>query len=57
MLISEQEVVDGRQRRVYRATAAGREELAAGRAALRELATEVLGTRVEIQPAENEDLT
>jgi DNA-binding PadR family transcriptional regulator len=44
LLVSEQQVVDGRARRVYRATEAGREALAADRKALAELAREVLGT-------------
>lgn len=43
LLVSEHELAEGRQRRVYRATAAGREALAADRAALQELAREVLG--------------
>ncbi|MGY5000494.1 PadR family transcriptional regulator [Streptomyces griseus] len=43
LLVSEQQVVDGRTRRVYRATEAGREALAEDRRALRELAREVLG--------------
>ncbi|WP_219415467.1 PadR family transcriptional regulator [Pseudonocardia nigra] len=42
LLTSQQRVVDGRTRRVYRATDAGREALAADRAALAELAREVL---------------
>lgn len=42
LLVSEHVVVDGRRRRVYRATDAGRAALAADRAALRELAAEVL---------------
>ncbi|MDR7304622.1 PadR family transcriptional regulator [Haloactinomyces albus] len=45
LLVSEQQTVEGRMRRVYRATDAGREALAADRAALRELAGEVLGDR------------
>ncbi|QUX30607.1 helix-turn-helix transcriptional regulator [Nocardiopsis akebiae] len=44
LLVSEQRVVEGRTRRVYRATEAGRKVLAEDRAALRELAREVLGT-------------
>jgi DNA-binding PadR family transcriptional regulator len=43
LLTSEQRVVDGRTRRVYRATDAGRRALAEDRAALTELAHEVLG--------------
>ncbi|MBF6228679.1 PadR family transcriptional regulator [Nocardia abscessus] len=43
LLVSRQEVVDGRARRVYRATDAGRAALAEDRRALRELAREVLG--------------
>jgi DNA-binding PadR family transcriptional regulator len=43
LLTSEQRVVDGRTRRVYRATDAGRRALAEDRAALTELARELLG--------------
>ncbi|MER6714677.1 PadR family transcriptional regulator [Streptomyces sp. NPDC000877] len=43
LLASEQRVVDGRTRRVYRATEAGRQALAEDRRALRELARELLG--------------
>jgi DNA-binding PadR family transcriptional regulator len=43
LLASTQHVVDGRARRVYRATAAGRRALADDRRALAELAREVLG--------------
>ncbi|MDT0442193.1 PadR family transcriptional regulator [Streptomyces johnsoniae] len=43
LLISEQRVVGGRTRRVYRATAAGKRALAEDRRALAELAREVLG--------------
>jgi DNA-binding PadR family transcriptional regulator len=43
LLTSEQRVVDGRTRRVYRATEDGRAALAEDRAALAELAREVLG--------------
>nr|WP_232108269.1 MULTISPECIES: PadR family transcriptional regulator [Streptomyces] len=43
LLVSEQHVVDGRTRRVYKATAAGKQALAEDREALRELAREVLG--------------
>jgi DNA-binding PadR family transcriptional regulator len=43
LLVSEQRVVDGRVRRVYRATEAGKQALAQDREALRELAREVLG--------------
>jgi DNA-binding PadR family transcriptional regulator len=42
LLSSRHKVVDGRRRRVYRATEQGREELEAMRVALRELANEVL---------------
>ncbi|MEU4310592.1 PadR family transcriptional regulator [Streptomyces rochei] len=42
LLASEQRVVDGRTRRVYRATEAGRQALADDRRALEELAREVL---------------
>ena len=42
LLLSETVVVEGRRRRVYRATEAGRVALEADRAALRELAGEVL---------------
>ncbi|WP_072527654.1 PadR family transcriptional regulator, partial [Mycobacterium tuberculosis] len=43
LLVSEQRVVDGRARRVYRATPAGRAALTEDRRALEELAREVLG--------------
>lgn len=43
LLTSEQRVVDGRTRRVYRATRAGKRALEQDRKALRELAREVLG--------------
>ncbi|GAC55076.1 PadR family transcriptional regulator [Gordonia amicalis] len=43
LLTSRQEVVEGRARRVYRATDAGRAALAEDRRALLELAREVLG--------------
>lgn len=43
LLTSEQQVVDGRTRRIYRATDAGVSALDADRAALRELARELLG--------------
>lgn len=43
LLVSEQQVVEGRTRRVYRATEAGKRALAADRRALKELAREVLG--------------
>jgi len=42
LLVSHQQVVDGRARRVYRATPAGRAALTKDRRALRELAQEVL---------------
>jgi DNA-binding PadR family transcriptional regulator len=44
LLTSEQRVVDGRTRRIYHATPAGHEALAADRTALAELAHEVLDT-------------
>jgi DNA-binding PadR family transcriptional regulator len=44
LLTSRQVVVDGRTRRLYRVTDAGRAALAEDRAALAELAREVLGT-------------
>lgn len=43
LLTSRQVVVEGRQRRIYRATSAGRTGFAACREAVRELADEVLG--------------
>ena len=43
LLVSAKRVVDGRVRRVYRATPAGRRALAQDLAALAELAREVLG--------------
>ncbi|MET9550086.1 PadR family transcriptional regulator [Streptomyces sp. NPDC006627] len=43
LLTSEQRVVDGRTRRVYKATEAGKQALAEDRKALAELAREVLG--------------
>ncbi|MDR3660998.1 PadR family transcriptional regulator [Mycobacterium sp.] len=43
LLVSHHRVVDGRVRRVYRATPAGRAALTEDRRALRELAQEVLG--------------
>ncbi|MFI7239069.1 PadR family transcriptional regulator [Streptomyces cyaneofuscatus] len=42
LLVSEQRVVEGRTRRVYRATEAGKTALAEDRRALKELAREVL---------------
>jgi len=45
LLESEQQIVEGRTRRVYRATAAGRAALAQDRRALAELAREVLPDR------------
>ncbi|MFB7297442.1 PadR family transcriptional regulator [Streptomyces rubiginosohelvolus] len=42
LLVSEQRVVEGRTRRVYRATEAGKAALAEDRKALKELAREVL---------------
>ncbi|MFE0799532.1 PadR family transcriptional regulator [Streptomyces sp. NPDC058812] len=46
LLVSEQRVVDGRARRVYRATEAGKRALAEDRKALAELAREVLGAEM-----------
>lgn len=43
LLVSRLVVVGGKQRRLYRATPAGKKAFAACRAALRELADEVLG--------------
>lgn len=43
LLVSEQRVVDGRTRRIYTATRAGKQALKQDRKALRELAREVLG--------------
>lgn len=43
LLAAEEQMVDGRRRRVYTATDAGRAALAEDRAALAELAREVLG--------------
>jgi DNA-binding PadR family transcriptional regulator len=43
LLTSQQRIVDGRRRRVYRATRAGKHALAEDRKALAELAREVLG--------------
>jgi DNA-binding PadR family transcriptional regulator len=43
LLVSRRHVVDGRMRRVYRATPAGRVALTEDRRTLRELAQEVLG--------------
>lgn len=43
LLVSKQRVVDGRARRIYRATEAGRRALADDRKALYELAREILG--------------
>jgi DNA-binding PadR family transcriptional regulator len=45
LLASERRVVDGRVRRVYRATEAGRQALSEDLEALRELADEVLSNR------------
>lgn len=47
LLTSRQEVVDGRARRVYEITASGRAALAEERAALAELASEILDHREE----------
>lgn len=46
LLASDQRVVEGRTRRVYRATEAGKQALAEDRRALAELAKEVLGADV-----------
>lgn len=46
LLTSKQQVVDGRARRVYRATSAGKRALRQDRKALEELAREVLGDGV-----------
>ena len=43
LLASKQRVIDGRTRRLYRATAAGKRALAADRRALAELARDLLG--------------
>lgn len=43
LLASERVVVDGRTRRIYHATSAGREALAGGILALQEMAHEMLG--------------
>ena len=45
LLTSKQRVVDGRARRVYKATKAGKAALAEDRKALAELAREILGQR------------
>lgn len=50
LLVSEQRVVDGRTRRVYWATDAGKQALADDRRALKELAREVLGDDVSDGP-------
>lgn len=47
LLTSRQEVVDGRARRVYEITASGRAALAEERAALAELASEILDHQEE----------
>lgn len=44
LLVSAQVVVDGRSRRIYRATSAGVTALQEGRRAVRELAAEILST-------------
>ena len=44
LLASKQRVIDGRTRRMYRATAAGKRALADDRRALAELARELLGS-------------
>lgn len=43
LLVSRDEIIDGRRNRLYRATAAGQASLAEMRVALAELADEVLG--------------
>jgi DNA-binding PadR family transcriptional regulator len=43
LVVSRQVLVDGRRRRVYRASSKGRKAFAACRRAIRELAGEVLG--------------
>lgn len=53
LLTSEQQVVDGRVRRVYRATPAGRTALDADRKALAELAREVLLDHIGEGPAKD----
>lgn len=55
LLISRQEVVEGRARRVYRATEAGRAALAEDRRALRELAREVLDESADDGSADPRD--
>ena len=45
LLISRQQVVEGRTRRMYRVTAAGEQALAEDRKALAELAREILDGR------------
>ena len=50
LLTSKRRVVSGRARRVYRVTAAGKRALKEDRAALQELAWEVLGDRVVSGP-------
>lgn len=50
LLTSRQHVVDGRTRRLYEATGAGRTALAEDRAALAELARELLGLHREAKP-------
>lgn len=52
LLISRQEVVDGRPRRVYRATAAGVDALTEGRRSVAELAAEILPTSAKEKPHE-----
>ena len=51
LLRSRKQVVGGRARRVYRATAEGRQVLARTRTALRELADEVLEQKPDPLPA------
>ncbi|GLU60945.1 PadR family transcriptional regulator [Paenarthrobacter ureafaciens] len=52
LLVSRQEVVGGRPRRVYRATTAGLDALAEGRRSIAELAAEVLPTSPKENPHE-----
>jgi len=52
LLVSRQEVVGGRPRRVYRATKAGHDALAEGRRSIAELAAEVLPASPKENPHE-----
>jgi DNA-binding PadR family transcriptional regulator len=51
LLVSHQEIVEGRARRVYRATAAGVNALAEGRRSVAELAAEILPTSAKEKTA------